>query len=135
MPVKKEKIEKVLQGAAEAALEHMGVTGSLIEIYLVSDEVIHEINRNYRRKDNPTNVLSFETPKELPDPEAEFTHLGEIYLAPRYISQHNENVGELMIHGLLHLLGYDHIKSADAKKMEKAEKELIFFLKTEKYLS
>lgn len=113
--------EKEIKKTISEALGILGVSGVSVEVYLVSDEIMRSLNLAWREKDKPTNVLSFESPKGVPRPDLEFRHLGEIYLAPEYVSAHNEDIRKLAVHGLLHLLGYDHIRSEDAKKMERAE--------------
>lgn len=123
MPAGK-KIESGITKSAEEILSLLGLSGCEVDIYLVSDEVMHELNLNYRKKDKPTTVLSFEAP-EIPHPETEYRHLGEIYLAPKYISAHNEDIRRLLVHGILHLLGYDHLGKADTARMERKEKEIL----------
>lgn len=117
----RKSLEKEIEKTVSEALGILRVSGASVEVYLVSDEVIHDLNKKWRRKDKPTNVLSFESPEGVPRPDIPLRHLGEIYLAPEYVSAHNEDIRKLAVHGLLHLLGYDHIKSADAKKMERVE--------------
>ena len=113
--------KKIIEQTVSETLGILGVSGVSVEVYLVPDEVIRSLNLAWRGKNKPTNVLSFESPEGVPHPETELRHLGEIYLAPEYINNHNEDIRKLAIHGLLHLLGYDHVKSSDAKKMERIE--------------
>lgn len=118
-------MEKKLAKTAKKILEILGVSGSSLEIFLVSNKVMRDINREYRGKDKETNILSFEA-ADIPRPDEKLNHLGEIYLAPNYISAHNEDIENLLVHGLLHLLGYDHEQGErKAKAMEKKEKEVI----------
>jgi probable rRNA maturation factor len=90
--------------------------GSLNVIFVGTDEIA-KYNR-YRGKEEPTDVLSFES--ELPD------FLGEIYICPTYVKENakyfkvpfQEEMIRVCVHGILHLLGYDHEKNEeDAKKM------------------
>ena len=71
---------------------------------------MRKINRKFKGKNRPTNVLSFEAEKGSlrPDLGNERRFLGEIFLAPDYIRARGEDLGFLFIHGFLHLLGYTH---------------------------
>jgi probable rRNA maturation factor len=118
-------MEKKLATTAKKILAILGVSGSSLEIFLVSDKVMRDINREYRGRDKETNILSFEA-ADIPRPGEKLRHLGEIYLAPEYISAHNESISHLLLHGILHLLGYDHEQGArKARVMEKKEEEII----------
>ncbi len=84
--------------------------GKYVEIYLVNEKF---------------NVKSFLTPKNFPRPEIKnFQSLGEIYLSPDFIKKNKEDLSFMLIHGLLHLLGYDHKKEGDRIKMNQKEQEL-----------
>ncbi len=116
----KKTIEKVL----EKALESLGISGASLEVYLIDDEAMRQLNLQTRGKDNPTNVLSFEYP-DMPRPDIpDYKYLGEIYLAPNFIDENNQMIERLAVHGLLHLLGYDHIKPEDEKIMDPIEDAL-----------
>jgi probable rRNA maturation factor len=90
-------------------------------IVLCSDYVIRKLNRRYRKKDKATDVLSF----RFGDDDL----LGEVYIslqrakiqARRYGVSYEDELKRLLIHGLLHLMGYDHIKPADRTEMEARE--------------
>ena len=84
-----------------------------LEIYLVGD--------TFMRK----NVLAFPHPRGFPRPDLKEIPLGEIYVNPKYISEHNENFTFMLIHGFLHLLGYDHVKKDDRIAMEREETRLL----------
>lgn len=96
-----------------------------ISIAVVGNSVSRRLNKRYRQKDKPTNVLSF--------PDNSSDALGEIVLCfPVIVAEAKKQKRPLkkyfqyiLVHGLLHLQGFDHIKDSDAKKMEKAEKELL----------
>ncbi len=105
-----------------------------ISIRIVDRAESQSLNLQYRHKDKPTNVLSF--PFELPPgiPESEIDHLlGDLIIcAPVVIEeaiQQDKPVlnhwAHLTVHGVLHLLGYDHINDADALEMEQLEKEIL----------
>ena len=85
-----------------------------LEVYLVGDQCMER------------NVLSFPAPKNFPRPDLKkHASLGEIYLNPAYIKRNNEDFSLMLVHGFLHLLGYDHKINSDAIKMEEKEKEII----------
>lgn len=100
-----------------------------IEIYLVGD--------NFMRK----NVLSFPAPKGFPRPDIgqKYKYLGEIYLNPDYIKKEHLTINDsrftihdklayMLIHGLLHLRGYDHKRKSDTIIMQKKEKRVLKLL-------
>lgn len=106
-----------------------------ISVILTDNETIHEINREFRGKDKPTDVISFayrDEPFPLPGDMTE--ELGDIYIslqkaaeqAAEYDVTLQAEVKRLLVHGILHLLGYDHEKSSeDEKRMQKFEEKLI----------
>jgi probable rRNA maturation factor len=107
-----------------------------VAVRLTSDDEVHTLNRQYRHKDKPTNVLSF--PMIQPDLLDAVTQnsddgevlLGDIILAhgvcaaeaaERGISV-EDHATHLIVHGMLHLLGYDHMEDAEAEAMESMER-------------
>ena len=92
----------------------------VIEVYLISSRRMKMLNKKFRGKDRATNVLSFQKPKGFPG-----TKLGEVYLDPLYIQKHKESLDLMLVHGVLHILGYDHEKRSDRIKMERKEQELL----------
>lgn len=114
---------KKLQELAESALEELGIKNASVDIYLASDDSIAEINYRHRKKKEPTTVLSFPA-ADGPYPEIDRRPLGEIYLAPCFIKKKKQNINGLLIHGLLHLAGYNHRKRSESQKMEAKEAEL-----------
>jgi probable rRNA maturation factor len=98
-----------------------------VAILLADDEAVRDLNARFRGKDAPTNVLSFPA---APGPEE---HLGDIALAfgvcAREAAEQGKPLGHhlqhLVIHGVLHLMGYDHEIDADAERMEAKERELL----------
>src|SRR5690606_25537609 len=108
-----------------------------LSIQLLSAEAMQMFNSEYRGKDRPTNVLSFpfEPPQGLPpealaDAQAE---LGDIFICPSILEQEALDQNKLLahhwmhivIHGILHLLGHDHIEAHDADVMEAIEVALL----------
>ncbi len=104
-----------------------------VSITYVDKETIHSLNKDYRGVDKPTDVLSFECDGSFFDEGNETQLLGDIVICPEicaeqctdYGNSFKEELELLTCHGLLHLLGYDHIKDDDAHKMEAKEKELL----------
>ncbi len=109
---------------ARRALRKLKKGKAGVDVYLVSDKVMKALNRKFRGKNRPTDVLSFPEPKKFPHPETKEKYLGEIYLALAYIRRTGGNPEALLIHGLLHLLGYTHKKRSDRIRMEKLEQKL-----------
>ncbi|MEK9173187.1 MAG: rRNA maturation RNase YbeY [Patescibacteria group bacterium] len=101
-----------------------------LEVYLVREDSIRRMNRDYRSLNEPTNVLSFEEVSKSIfkepeiDPEKGFRRIGEIYLCPSYISRLKEDFRLMLAHGLLHLLGYDHERRSDRIRMQNLEKRI-----------
>ncbi len=107
---------------------------SQLSLVFCDDEAIKELNNEYRGKDQPTDVLSF--PIELENFIPEIRMLGDIVIstdtAIKQAKEYNHSVITeiviLLIHGLLHLHGYDHIDEEDNKKMRNKEKEVLKYL-------
>ncbi|MCR4554963.1 MAG: rRNA maturation RNase YbeY [Succinivibrionaceae bacterium] len=104
-----------------------------ITIRIVTEEESHELDLTYRKKDRPTNVLSF--PYEYPEgfPEPEMKLLGDLVICKKVVEreaeeQHKDlkaHYTHMIVHGCLHLLGYDHITDEEAKEMESLEKDIM----------
>ncbi|SEM65371.1 probable rRNA maturation factor [Ligilactobacillus sp. WC1T17] len=114
-----------------------------MSVTLMDNEHIHEINKQYRGVDKPTDVISFaieednpdEVPIILPD-DADFVlpkNIGDIMISMDKVKEqaaflgHSEDreLGFLAVHGFLHLNGYDHMKAADEKVMFGLQKEIL----------
>lgn len=94
-----------------------------IDVYLIGGRRMKFLNKKFRGKDKPTNVLSFVNPIGFPSDS-----LGEVYLNPLFIKKNRQDMNLMLIHGVLHILGYDHIKKNDRIKMEKKEEQLLLKL-------
>lgn len=116
-------------------LKELGCKDSEVSLLLVDDDQIREINKNYLQRDRPTNVISFAmTEGAFGDVHPEI--LGDIILSVETAARDAiacdidfmDEVEFLLIHGLLHLLGYNHenVESSEAEKMKKLERELFF---------
>lgn len=100
-------------------------------VVLTDNAAIRELNRQWRKKDKSTNVLSFPLAADDAPPPApgEPRHLGDVVLARETIATEARAQGKtlgdhfthLVVHGVLHLLGHDHINNAEAKRMEGLE--------------
>jgi probable rRNA maturation factor len=105
-----------------------------VSIRIVDSAESQQLNRDYRGKDKPTNVLSFpfDAPQGVPEEAFDYM-LGDLVVcAPIVIEEahaQNKEIGHhwshLLIHGTLHLLGYDHIKDEEAETMEQLERDIL----------
>lgn len=116
------KLEKDLKEWAEQTLLFLKQKGTTVEVYLIGAPKMRVLNRQHRGKDKATNVLAFPSPKVFPA-TGKLKILGEIYLCPAYARAHGEKIGALLVHGLLHLLGFNHARQSDKMRMERMEKK------------
>jgi probable rRNA maturation factor len=134
----------VVRRRAEKMLQHLRLSAVELSVALVDDPTIHELNRTYRHKDKPTDVLAFplqeggSTPKPLghdggraPKPPGSWL-LGDVIVsietARRQATRHRRpllaELTMLLAHGLLHLLGHDHQTDAEEREMTALTREL-----------
>ena len=117
--------------------------GVAIDVLLIGNRKMRSLNKRYRGKDASTNVLSFEEPKGFAYPTGMAKRKWEIYLNPEMSSDwwrtRNAKKAEeyldirfLLVHGVLHLFGYDHIKDGDAVTMERKESQTMRSLQNKK---
>ena len=108
-------------------------SGAVVSVLLVGDKKMRELNRTYRGIDRTTDVLSF-SQLEGSSSQNETADLGDIVISPAQAKHQAAERGEsmdheialLLVHGLLHLIGYDHEKNRyQARKMREKEKELL----------
>lgn len=134
--------EDELLSICEVVLSEEGVTRPCyVSLSIVDDEEMREKNLEWRDVDSVTDVISLEC--ERPDDpdlaEDEPCELGDIVLAPDYITRQAAQFGTtpademrlLLVHGLLHLLGYDHLEEDEAQDMEAREDELLLLMPTD----
>lgn len=127
-----------IEGLATFVLHEMQYPENTdVSISFVSDEKIHNLNREYRGIDRSTDVLSFEcdnVPFEDEDlSQVEEFELGDVIVASdvakrqteEFSTTFEEEITLLVVHGLLHLCGYDHIEDDEAEVMEALERKLI----------
>ena len=129
------EVEKIFETEIIRAAELVGklydAENSELSVTLTDDKNIHELNKKYRGVDRPTDVLSFAF-RESEEPEildSEIEILGDIIISLERAKIQAENFGHsylrevifLTVHGLLHLLGYDHIEEDDRLEMEREQ--------------
>jgi probable rRNA maturation factor len=113
--------------AADAALLQEGADGEGVVLLLTDDATVRDLNSRFRGKDAATNVLSFPA---TPNPER---HLGDVALAYGVCAREAREQGKplahhlqhLVAHGVLHLLGYDHMSDDEAEAMEGLERVVL----------
>jgi probable rRNA maturation factor len=124
----------IVSAAAQAALRDENVAGTLsgsaieLSILLTDDKAIAELNLQWRGRTGPTNVLSFPAETDW-RPAAAPVLLGDVVIAIETVMAEAKNAGiapadhlrHLVVHGVLHLCGYDHENDADADRMEGRE--------------
>jgi probable rRNA maturation factor len=119
--------EALTRAAAKAVLDHELRGDASLTLLLTDDEAVRDLNARFRRQDRPTNVLSFPAPAN-PD-----GLLGDVALAYGVCAREAEEQGKpiahhlqhLVAHGVLHLLGYDHLRDEEADEMEALEREIL----------
>jgi probable rRNA maturation factor len=132
-------IEACVTAMAQSLYQYMGLSASVIElsVVLADDAFVQDLNKQYRHKDKPTNVLSFPATEDIFEVD-DFLLLGDVVISYQIIEREaveqsksfKAHMVHMLVHGLLHLLGYDHQEEDQAQEMEKLEIE---FLKTQGY--
>jgi probable rRNA maturation factor len=125
-------VRKVINKAAEL----YGLDTAEVSVTLTNNDHIREINRNYRNKDAATDVISFalnegEEPEIIDGPDVNM--LGDIIISIERAMDQAEEYGHslerelafLTVHGMMHLLGYDHIEEEDRREMRKEEEYVL----------
>ncbi len=131
------RIEARARRAGEAAFAHPDLGRDLggaaeASLVLADDALLRELNRTYRGQDRPTNVLAFATEEE-PSAPGSPRLLGDVILARETLLREAEAQGKrpgdhlchLVVHGLLHLLGYDHQAPQETAEMEALEVSIL----------
>ena len=114
-----------LYDVINAALEHENVNNAIFSVVFVGDEEIHEMNREYRGVDRVTDVISFAFEDNNDLVYNDIRMLGDIFIcipqmkrqATEYGHSEKRELSFLAVHGILHLLGYDHMNEEDEKVM------------------
>jgi probable rRNA maturation factor len=118
--------------AAAAALDHAARAHGSVTVRLSGDRAVRGLNRDFRGHDKPTNVLSFPAGAS-PAPRGAPVLLGDVVIAYRTVMREAAAQGKsvrdhllhLVVHGVLHLLGYDHVRSTAARRMETLETRIL----------
>ena len=122
--------EALIERWITAALESQQLQEAEVSVYIVDEAEGQELNAQYRSKDYPTNVLSF--PADLPE-ELDIPLLGDLVVCAPVVEREAKEQGKaleahwahMLVHGSLHLLGFDHIDDAEADEMEALETQII----------
>lgn len=144
-----EKLEQLLNDGLNAVAKLHGLgEHEEVDITIVTDEEIHALNRDYRNVDRTTDVLSFALDEDGGEPELvggpEVHLLGDIIISAETAMRQAEEFGHglereivyLAVHGLLHLLGYDHMQEEDKVVMRAKEEEALREIKlSEEFLT
>lgn len=129
----------IFRKKAEFILEELGYKDFELGIWLTTNKTIQKYNHLYRHKNQPTDVLSFPYHTELKAgqkikvQEEEDKNLGDLIMSLAYVLKNKKELpgnfiarmDRLLVHGICHLLGYDHIKDSDYKKMISLENKLL----------
>lgn len=123
-----ERYEEQIKKSVLLVLKYLGKRGVAVDVILLGSVRMRELGKTYLGKDKATNVVSVEAP-EFPRENARRVFIGEIYLCPPYIKKHGEDMEYMLIHGLLHLLGFNHEIKSDRILMETTEKDVLRFVR------
>ena len=131
----KEKIEYMdtLNDLVDYAIKYMKLDKVEFGVIFVDNKKIHELNKTYRNIDRETDVITFRLADYEPVVVDNVTILGDIYISLDKAKSQSEEYGHsylrelsfLLIHGFLHLLGYDHMEKSDEEKMFKLQEEIL----------
>lgn len=130
-------VRDIIQASTAAVFESATLDArpdAELSVVLASDATMQALNRDFRQKDNPTNVLSF--PSGAPGNVATMAHLGDIILGCDIVFREaldegkpvEHHLAHLVIHGVLHLFGYDHMTEHEAEEMEMQERKALALL-------
>ena len=122
-------VKSLVRRAVNEAAAAVSTSGAELAIVLTNDSAIRLLNRNWRGVDAATNVLSFPTGRTGGDPLL----IGDVVLAYETIAAEARaegkpfahHVAHLVVHGFLHLLGFDHERKKDAEAMERLERDIL----------
>jgi probable rRNA maturation factor len=124
--------KKFVKEITEEILKELNLDNVELSIVLTDNEKIRELNKNWRKKDKATDVLSF--PIDEKPPKYKYRILGDIVISLPFAKKQAKEIGytekeevlRLLIHGILHLLGYDHEKDEREAKLMFALQDKIF---------
>ena len=116
-------LQELVENAGSVALQKLGKEASDVSIVLTNDTEITRLNTDYRGFEKPTDVLSF--PADMQEPDAGRPYLGDVIISVEYAQRQADSSGHslhqevelLVVHGLLHLSGYDHYEGDEKEEM------------------
>ncbi|HEX5695359.1 MAG TPA: rRNA maturation RNase YbeY [Acidimicrobiia bacterium] len=129
-----------LRGLAELVLREEGYPGETeLTLLLVNEDEMSSYNERFLNRSGPTDVLAFPVEELVPgvapdpDPNGPPLMIGDVIVAPAYVGRQaaenevsfEDEMALMVTHGILHLLGYDHLDDDDAERMERRETELL----------
>jgi len=125
--------EEILNNYVLYLVDKLELSKCVFNIILTTNEKIHKINKEYRNVDRETDVISFAMEDEMDIEYKDFRLLGDIYIsfekcysqALEYGHSRKREMCFLATHGILHLLGYDHMNPEDEKEMFSLQEELL----------
>lgn len=131
-----EKLDDELKGLKEFLIKvahDEGLDNIIFNVIIVDNKMIQEINKKYRGKDMPTDVISFALEDDKTFNRCDIRVLGDIYISLDKVKSQKEEYGHsfkrelyfLALHGFLHLLGYDHMNKEDEEVMFKKQEEVL----------
>lgn len=124
---------ETMQNLIDYAIKHEKIKNVIFNIIIVDNPYIHKLNKEYRGIDRPTDVISFALEDNADIIKSDLRVLGDIYISIDKVYEQAKEYGHsnlreicfLMIHGFLHLLGYDHMKEAEEKVMFAKQEEIL----------
>ena len=125
--------QKTLEDFIKYCIKKLKLKNVMFNVIIINNQEIHKLNKNYRNIDRPTDVITFALEDFDDGIKLSIRMLGDVYISyDKVISQANEyndsktrELCFLAIHGLLHLLGYDHMNKEEEKIMFSLQKELL----------
>jgi len=116
---------------ASRAAASIAPRAAVINVIITDDRTMRRLNRRYRGKDKPTDVLSFSYLDDVPRDRS--TPAGDVFVSYQTLARDARRLGvapanlalRLVVHGFLHVIGYDHENDADASRMERRERTVL----------
>jgi probable rRNA maturation factor len=133
-----QRVAAIALSTGAALLEDLPLERAELSLVLADDAMVQELNRQYRGQDKPTNVLSFAAldDEDAPEPEDGPLLLGDVIIAYETTAAEaqaegkslTDHLSHLVVHGVLHLLGFDHMEEDEAEEMEGLESSILGML-------
>lgn len=124
---------QIVENFINYCVDKLKLKNVMFNVIIIDDKEIHELNKKYRGIDRATDVITFALEDQEDEISLDVRILGDIYIsydkviaqALEYGHSKTREICFLAVHGLLHLLGYDHMKKEDEEKMFSMQKELL----------